>query len=447
MRQVKDVDVVVGAGLLRALTHLALPAVGSMLLNTAFGIVDTFWVGRLGADAVASMSAASYFLWSLFALVSLVSVGTHAHVARRAGERRFGLAGQAAGEGLLLCVPVSVVAIAFYMAVAPAAFGFMGTEGAVLAMARAYLDMVLVGTPVTLLFMVVCAVFQATGDTRTPFWLLAVGFVVNVALDPVLIFGPGPLPALGLRGAALATVGSQALGAAPGLAILIRRRLISLPRPLLGTRSLSILGIGLPKFLEGFLFCVVYVFLVRILLPHGVSGLAALGVGHRLEGLTYMMALGFSHASAALVGQSLGAGKPERAARGAWLAVSLVGAAALVVTALFVLVPRPLIGAFVDDPETVADGALYLRIVGISQVFMVVEICLFGAFEGAGDTVPPMVVSVVFTAARVPLAWYLADGLGLGPAGVYWAISATTVVKGILMAAWFSLGRWKRREL
>lgn len=441
--QIRNVDLVVGAPLPRALLFLALPAVGSMLLQTAFGIVDTFWVGRLGSDAVAAMSAASYFLWSTYALVSLVSVGTHAHVARRSGEREFHRVAGASGDGLLLCVPVSVAAVAFYMSVAGIAFRYMGVQGEILAMARGYLDVVLVGLPVTLLFMVVGAVFQGTGDTRTPFWLLCSSFGLNLILDPLLIFGAGPLPTLGIAGAAVATVVSQALVLLPGLYLLHRRKLIAIPRPILSARPFSILRIGLPTFMEGFLFCVVYIFLVRLLLPHGTSGLAALGVGHRLEGVTYMVALGFSHACAVLVGQSLGAGKPRRAQRGTWLATAMVGGFALVVTVIFVARGGPLMDLFVDEHETIRDGTIYLRIVGLSQVFMVVEVCLFGAFEGAGNTVPPMIVSTSLTLARIPVAYLLAIRMGMGPAGVYWAISSTTMAKGVLMALWFVLGRWK----
>jgi putative MATE family efflux protein len=441
------VDRVVRGNLTAALMHLALPAVGAMLLYAAFGIVDTFWVGRLGPEAVAAMSASSYFLWSMYALVALVDVGTHAHVARRAGEGRFESMARAGGEGIVLCVPVAVVAIAFYMAVAGPAFEFMRATGEVLRMAREYLDVILLGLPATLVFMVVGAIFRGSGDTRTPFWLLGASLVLNTALDPLLIFGWGPVPALGLKGAALATVGSQVLGTVPGIVILARRRMIAFRRPLLSLRSLSILGIGLPPFLEEFLFCVVYIVLVRLLIPFGISGLAALGVGHRLESVTYFFVMGFSTAAAALVGQCLGAGKPERASRGAWLATAISSAFALGITALFFLLPGPLIAAFIPDPDTVASGTIYLRIVAISQVAMAVEVTLFGAFEGAGDTIPPMIVSATLTIARIPLAYLLAVGWGMGAPGIYWAISITTVLKGILMVAWFLVGRWKKRKV
>ncbi len=438
---------VIRGSLLVALMRLALPAVGSMLLNSAFGLVDAFWVGRLGPDAMASMSAASYFLWSTYALVSLVSVGTHAHVARRAGEGDFGRCASAAGEGLLLCVPVSALAVAFYMTIAADSLAFMGTTGDVLVMARDYLDVILVGLPVTMIFMVVGAVFQGTGDTRTPFWLLTGGFVINGVLDPVLIYGVGSFDGLGLEGAAIATVGSQALATIPGLIILISRRLIEVPRPLVAKRMLSILRIGLPMFIEGFLFCVVYVILVKMLLPYGVWPLAALGVGHRLEGLDYMVALGFSHATAVMVGQSLGAGNPVRAARGAWLATGMAGVFAVLVTLVFMLWPGGLIAVFVPESNTVVAGASYLRIVGLSQLFMTVEVCLLGGFTGAGNTFPPMMVSAGLTLARVPLAYLLCTEAGWGTDGVFWAISLTTIAKGIMMALWFSLGRWKKHTL
>jgi putative MATE family efflux protein len=307
-----------------------------------------------------------------------------------------------------MCLPVAAVAIAFYMAVAGPAFDFMLDAGPVPVMARQYLDVILLGLPVTLVFMVVASVFQGSGDIRTPFWILGGSLLVNAALDPLLVFGWGPVPAMGLGGAALATVASQALGAVPGIALLARRRMIALGRPPLGLRSLSILRIGVPSFLEGFLFCVVYVVLVRLLVPYGVPALAALGVGHRLEGIGYMFALGFARASAALVGQNLGAGRPARAARGAWLAAGVASAFALLMTAAFLAVPHALVALFVPEAGTVAEGGTYLRIVAISL---------------------------------------LATEMGMGASGIYWAISATTVLKGILMAAWFLLGRWREARV
>ena len=443
----ESVEQVVEGGLPRAVLGLALPAAGSMLISTAFGIVDTFWVGRMGREAVAAMSASSYFLWSMYALVALVDVGTHAHVARRSGERDWPAMARAAGEGIVLCMPVAAVAIVFYMAIAGHAFAFMGASGEVTRMAREYLDVILFGLPVTLVFMVVGAVFRGSGDTRTPFWLLGGCFLINAFLDPVLIFGLGPAPAMGLGGAALATVGSHAAGAVIGLVLLARGRLVAFARPVLTLRSLSILRIGLPTFFEGFLFCVVYVFLVKMLLPFGVSGLAALGIGHRLEGLTYMFSLGFAHAAAVLVGQSLGAGKPGRAARGAWLAAGIVAAFALAISVLFLSASQPIISLFVDDRATIEDGGLYLRIVGLTQVAMAVELVLAGAFQGAGDTVPPMIVSSSLTAVRVPLAYVLASSWGMGASGIYWAISLSTLLKGATMSLWFANGRWKRSRL
>ncbi len=434
---------VLGASLPRAVLVLAMPAVGSMLVLSGFGLVDAYWVGKTGPAAVAAMSAASYFLWSMHSLVSLVDVGTHAHVARRAGERDWPRVGSAAMEGLALCLPVSLASMAAFMALADRAFAFMGASGDVAALAREYFDITVLGLPVTLAYMVTGAIFRGTGDTRTPLFILLSSFLLNAVLDPILIRGWGPLPRMGLAGAALATVGSQALGVIPGILILARRGLLGDRRPALTIRSFSILRIGLPTFVQGFMFCAVYVCLVRFIMPYGVQGLAALGVGHKLEGLNYMVAVGFGQAVASLVGQSLGARDPRRAERGTWLATGLVSAFALLLAVVFASVPGSLVGLFVDDPATIAAGTTYLRIVAISQVPMVVHVVLSGAFSGAGDTLPPMILSVALMVMRIPLAYLLAGTGGGGLESIYWAISLTTVLEGVLASAWFLAGRWK----
>jgi Na+-driven multidrug efflux pump len=205
--------------------------------------------------------------------------------------------------------------------------------------------------------------------------------------------------------------------------------------------------IGLPNAISMVLFPVVYMVLVRIPAAYGDHQVAALRIGHTVEGMSFFLAIGVSQATATLVGQNLGAGKPARAARFAWASAGLVSAVVALFSVAFYFWAEPIAAVFDPQAATVAAGAVYLRILAVSQVFMGLEIVFGGGFNGAGNTGPPTMVAVPLNLARIPLAYWLADSLGWGVAGVWWAISGTSIVKGALMTGLFSLGRWSRQRV
>ena len=204
--------------------------------------------------------------------------------------------------------------------------------------------------------------------------------------------------------------------------------------------------IGLPQCLSGLLFAGVYMALTNLTSAVGTAAVAGLGIGHTAEQITFFAGLGFNVAAATLVGQNLGAGRPGRAARAAWTASGIATVYNTLIGLLFFAAPAFIVRIFVDDPDVVAMGGSYLMILALSQPFMALELVLSGAFSGAGNTVPPMVVQAPLTLARVPLA-LLFIHWGMGAEGIWWAISLSTVARAILMAAWFSLGRWKRKKV
>jgi Na+-driven multidrug efflux pump len=206
--------------------------------------------------------------------------------------------------------------------------------------------------------------------------------------------------------------------------------------------ALTVLRIGAPTAATGIFFSLVYIGLTRITTRFGTSALAALGVGHKLEGLAYQVAVGFGLASAAIVGQNLGAGRTDRARRAGWLSARYACMAASVVAVGFVVAPEALVGVFSRDPGVIATGASYLRIIAAAEITMALEIVLEGSLGGAGFTVEPMLWSGSLTAARIPLAAWLAGGLGV--AGIWWAISVTALGRGIAMAVLWRSGRWQR---
>ena len=434
--------VLVEGPLSRTIIRLALPAVASSLLTLAFLLVDLFWVGRmLGPAALAAVSTAGFAVWIIAALAEMVAVGLTAVVARRHGEGAHDAAAVVAGSTLVLGVALGLVVGLGGQLLVPSLFAVMHTPPEVTALGTRYLSTYLLGAPLVFGFFAAEASFRAAGDTRTPLALLATSVALNLVLDPLLITGAGPLPQLGIAGAASSAILTRGGVLAAGFAILVRRRLIRLGR-LDWRAALQAARIGLPVAFTGVFFSLVYIGLTRITTRFGVPALAALGIGHKLEGLSYMVATGFGLASAAIVGQNMGAGRTDRARRAGWVTSGWASGAGAVVALAFVFLPTVMIGLFTTDAAVVEAGSLYLRAMALAQITMGLEIVLEASLGGAGYTLQPMLWNGLFTASRIPLAAWLAGLMGV--AGVWWAIGVTAAARGIAMAVLWKLGRWQR---
>lgn len=424
-----------------AVLRLAVPAVGASLLQLVFLLIDTFWVGRiLGPAALAAVSTAGFAVWMLTAGGEMIGVGLTAVAARRHGEGAHGLAAVAAGTTLVLGLGAGVlIALVGWLGL-PALFAVMGTPAEVTELGRLYLGTYLIGTPFVFGYFATEATFRASGDTRTPLILLSASIVVNLVLDPMLILGLGPLPALGISGAATAAVATRGLTMLLGIVFLARRGLVRIS-VWHWPSAWAVVRIGAPTAATGVIFSLVYIGLTRITTKFGTPALAALGVGHKLEGFAYMAATGFALAAAAVVGQNLGAGRPDRARHAGWLTMSYALVAGGIAAIAFLAFPEALLSVFTSSPDVIADGASYLRIIAFAELAMVVEIVLEGAMGGAGFTLQPMLWSVGLTAARIPLAAWLAAAVGLP--GVWWAISLTALCRGAAMALLWRGERWQ----
>lgn len=425
---------------------------GSMMMINLFNIVDFFWVGKLGADAIAGVSASSFFIWSIHSIMDISANGINALVAQNIGAGRPEAANKAAIVGAIIGLLLAFVVITLGLNIHQFLFSFMGLTDGVVQQATDYFVWFLYGIWATFTWQNISATFRGAGDTHTPMLLLFIALILNIILDPLLIFGYGPFPELGVKGSAIATVFAHFCCVVIGMAILKRREwtinLLKLRQEVTSRSEWQmarrIIKIGLPVGITGFIFSSVYIFLTPIIARFGTAAVAAIGIGHRIEGLAYFACVGFSFAAATLVGQNLGAGQLERAERAAWTTVFYLILILFPVSAIFILFPHLIIPIFISDPEVVAEGSRYLQIIGLCEIFMGLEIVLMQAFSGAGDTMPPMLVDVPLTVARIPLAYFLAIHLGWGPIGVWWAISSTTVLKGVTMATLFKMGRWKR---
>ncbi len=438
--------------LLPAILRIAGPVLALEAVHVGYHLINLFWVGRLGAAASAALVTSIFATWTMTSLAEAVGIGIVAQVARALGEGRRERAAHAAAQGVLAALGLGLL---FALAIRPLTgplFGLLGVPADVAQLGATYLGTVFGGAPALFLLVAAESIWRATGDTVRPLRVIGISTLFNAVIDPVLIFGVGPIPAYGVAGAAWATVLSWTIAVL--LFVLLARRAgerfpmsrgaLLRPDPATILRTIKI---GIPRFLTGSLFSAVYLALSGLAARFGTASLAVLGIVNRLESMDYIMSDALGSAAATLVGQNLGAGQTERASqaahRAAWLGVLI----SLIPTAAMLLVPRLLIRPFSADPAVLELGAPYLRIIAICQAFMVIEIVFSGGFAGAGDTLPPMLVELPIAAARVPLCWFAAETLGLGPAGIAWVLSLTSVVRGIVIWAWFRTGRWQRRRL
>jgi putative MATE family efflux protein len=426
----------------RTIARVALPAVASSLLMTLFFSVDTFWIGtRVGATGLAAASTAVFWIWMLVSIAEMVSVGLTAVASRRYGEGRGAEAARTAGDALVLSLVLGTICGIVGLLLLPHLFAVMHTPPEVSALGTRYLGTYFLGAPLIFGFFAVDAAFRAAGDTRTSFLLLSASVGVTLVLDPVLIVGWGPIPALGVSGAAIATICTRAVAFALGLTIVGRRGVLKIGKPDWRV-LLTIARIGLPTAVTGAVFSLIYVLVTRTATQFGTPALAALGIGHRVESWLFMIGVGFGAATAAIVGQNLGAGRTDRAQRAGWISVGFCSLFGVVACVMELAAPEWFASIFSHDPAVIAEAARYLRIAAISQLGICAEIVLEGALGGAGYTLAPMLTSTVITASRIPIAAWAATQYGT--TGVWWTISLTALGRAVAMMGIWRSGRWKR---
>jgi len=421
--------------------RLAVPAVAMMACHFSFNLIDSIWVGRLiGPAALAAVSTSGFYVWVALSLGEMVEIGLIAVAARRHGEGDPERAARAAAAAVVYALLAGLVVSVAGELLAGTMFRLMSVPPDVARLGHAYLSTWLLGGPLVFGFFAVEATFRAAGDTRTPFLMLAGSVCVSILLDPLLIMGLGPFPRLGVEGAALASVMVRGGGFLLGLVIALRRGLLRVSAP--DWRTLpTIVRIGAPLSLAGVLLSVIYMWLTRFTSRFGTPALAALGVGHKMEGLGFIAISGFALAASALVGQNLGARQEGRAREAVRLTVGYCLMVTVSTAIAFLLIPDRLVSLFTRDTQVIADGVLYLRVIAFAQIGQSFELILEGALAGAGYTFWPQMASTTLTALRIPLAAWWSQSLGL--LGIWLALSVTAISRGIAMVLFWRAGRWR----
>jgi putative MATE family efflux protein len=436
----------------RAIMLLAVPMVMEMLMESIFVVADVFFVSRLGPQAVAVVGLTESLLTIVYTLAVGLGIGATAMVARRIGEKDPEGAGHVATQTLALGILVSLLLGVAGFIFAPQLLSLMGASPEVIANGSGYTRVMLGGCASVVMLFLINAVFRGAGDAAIAMRSLWLANAINIVLAPCLIFGVGPFPELGVVGAAVATTIGRGLGALYAVSRLFRagsRLRLSRAHLRLDPGVMRrLVRLSSSAIFQVFIGMASWIGLVRILSGFGDEALAGYVIGIRVILFALFPSWGLGNAAATMVGQALGAGKPERAEQAVWRAafynMCFLGTIGLV----FVIFAGSIVGFFTTDPIVLTYGSDCLRIVAAGFLFYAYGMVLTQSFNGAGDTRTPTIINLfVFWLWEIPLGYALAYWLGLGPRGVFIAITVAFTTLSLISALVFRRGRWKTREV
>ena len=435
-----------------ALILLSVPMVLEMAMESLFAVVDVFFVSRVSADAVATVGVTESMLTIVYTVAMGLGIGATAVVARRIGEKDDDGAAQAAAQAIALGLIIStVIGVAGWFN-AERLLRLMGATPSMIDSSLGYAQVMFAGNATVTMLFLNNAIFRGAGDPAIAMRVLGIGNAINMVIDPILIFGLGPFPELGVTGAAVATntgrgiavaIQLWTLGSGKSRIHITRRHLELVPAVMWNVCRLS--GSG---FLQILVDTSSYIGLVRVIATFGSDALAGYTIAIRIVLFAIMPAWGLSNAAATMVGQALGAGKPDRAEQAVWTAAKYNAIVLGAVGALFVVFAPQIVAIFTADAAVAPNAVDCLRIVSAGFVFFAYGLVFTQSFNGAGDTWTPTWINLgCFWAWQIPLAWLLAIKMGMGPRGVYIAMtvafSTLAVVSGII----FRRGWWKARTV
>ena len=415
----------------------------SYFIGTLYNITDMAWIGQLGSKAVAGVGVGGMFTWLSQGLSSIARMGGQVQVAQCIGrgdrEKAHGYAQVAIQLAFYMGLIFALISLIFVHQMV----GFFNlTDPEAYSAAVSYTRIACGLIVFSFLTVTLTGLYTAQGDSQTPFWANLIGLATNMILDPILILGPGPFPKLGVIGAAIATVTAQFI--VMGIMVLgvVRQKKgnvlkgIRLAAAIPGSYLKGICQIGIPSGIQDMTYCFISMILTRMVSGFGAEAIATQRVGGQIESISWHTADGFAAALNAFTAQNYGAGKMDRVKKGYRASLLTVGVWGLLVTAIFVFAPNTIARIFFHEPKAIAIAVSYLIIIGLSEAFLCVEITTIGAISGLGKTHLCSIISILFTSMRIPLAIVLGN-TSLGLDGIWWALSSTTMIKGIIFTATF----------
>ena len=424
-----------------SLAKLAVPIMATSLVQMAYNLTDMIWIGRIGSNAVASVGAAGMYMWFANGIAVLAKMGGQVKVGHALGagepEQARGYARNAIQLSLFFGLFYGIICLLFQ---GPLIGFFRLNSKTVIQDAEVYLAITCGLVIFSFLNQVFTGILTAMGNSRTSFLATAIGLVINIILDPILIFGIGPFPQMYVAGAAIATVFAQSVVTAVFL-VSIRREpdifmnLHFFTRPQTDILK-ELIQIGLPSSIQNMMFTGISMVIARMVASFGDAAVAVQKDGSQIESISWMTSDGFAAAVNSFIAQNFGAGNETRAKRGYRCSMIVVLLWGFFCTIVLIVFPAPIFRIFIPEAAVLPMGIDYLRILGVSQLFMCMEITTAGAFSGLGRTLPPSIVSTSLTVARIPMALLLIS-TPLGLNGIWWSITISSICKGIVLTAAF----------
>lgn len=429
------------------LMKLTLPIIATNFISTTYGLVDMIWVGKLGSASVAAIGTAIFYVNLAVALFTMVSIGTGVKVAHSVGAGKEEQAKVFIHNGLLMSLILGFIYILFILLAKNHLIGFfqLGNDE-IEKMASQFLTLSIIGTFFSFFNILLSTVFTSMGNSGKPFRVQTLGFLVNLILDPILIFGLGNFKGLGVSGAALATLSANVVVTCLFIRYMKNLSLFTKPFTFKVEQMKEVLRMGIPITMQRVTFTVISIIIAKIIVQWGPNAVAVQRVGIQIESISYMTIGGLQGAIAAFIGQNFGAHKQDRIKKGYNNALLITSIFGILISLLFILFPQPIFSLFLSDETSLYLGIDYMRIIGYSQLFMCLELMTVGAFNGIGKTYIPPIFSIILTALRIPMAIMLSGPFGLN--GVWMAIALSSVLKGIILVFWFmrTLGKMIKKS-
>ncbi len=447
----KNIDLTDGS-ISRNLFRLAWPMIMGNLLQNVFNLVDMVFVGRLGHEAIAAVSLGGILMMVVWTALTGLSIATTAMVSRYFGAKDYHKTKIVASQTLILGFITSIILGILGVVWPRPLLVLLGASDEVIQLSVPYIQIVFGGSFTLILTFLICAIFRGTGDALTAVKIWTVATILNIVLDPLLIFGIGPFPRLGVPGAAIATVTAQFVGLVLALSALLSGYSyirIEWRKMRFNPDSIKkMMSIAVPGSMNGFFRSFSSLILMRFVATYGTFAIAAYGIGLRLLLMIMMPGWAIGSAAATLVGQNLGAKKPVRAEKSGWLATILYGGLLTIAGIVVFTFAEQVIRIFNSEPDVIKTGSTYLRIVSVSYPFIAMGIIPSMSLGGAGDTKSTMlVIGFSLIIFQIPMAIWLPTIRELHLDGIGLAISCAYILQGILMSLNFKFGKWKMKNI
>ena len=432
-----NVDLLNGS-IARSLAKLALPIMGTSLIQMAYNLTDMLWIGRLGSNAVASVGVAGMYIWLSVGVTMLARMGGQVLTGQSIGAGNKDQAAQYAASalqmGTLLGLLYSFISVLFNSQL----IGFFNLSGeSVIKDAQWYLVITCGMIIFNFLNQILTGLMAAMGNSILTFRSTTIGLFINLILDPVMIFGIGPFPVLGVKGAAIATVFAQIIVFTIYFFHIYHDPIIFSKKYLFHSVSTEkmkdIISVGLPAALQNIFFTSISMVLSRLIAGWGDAAIAVQRVGSQIESISWMTAEGFGTAVNAFTAQNFGAGKHDRVKKGYHTALKIMCTWGTFTSLMLLLFPEALFTLFIRESDVISMGVDYLRILGFSQLFMCMEATSAGSFQGLGKSLPPSIIGITFNLLRIPFAILLSSTI-LKLNGIWWAITMTSICKGTILS-------------